>query len=99
MYVNMAEAGARLDPAAAASMSSQYRPNNGLGAVVVFDPALVKLAEAQSQAMASQNKLDHDVKAPLPKRLNSSGLSGNGGGPKTSRPRVSYPRGGLFRLA
>jgi uncharacterized protein YkwD len=39
----------------------------------VVDPALVKLAEAQSQAMASQNKLDHDVRAPLPKRLNSSG--------------------------
>jgi uncharacterized protein YkwD len=72
MYVNMAEAGARLDPVAAASMISQYRQNNGLGAVVV-DPALVKLAEAQSLAMASQNKLDHDVRAPLPKRLNSSG--------------------------
>src|SRR5258708_32778625 len=72
MYVNMAEAGAKLDPAAAASMISKYRQNNGLGAVVV-DPALVKLAEAQSQAMASQNKLDHDVRAPLPKRLNSSG--------------------------
>src|SRR5260370_40486469 len=68
MYVNMAEAGAKLDPVAAASMISQYRQNNGLGAVVV-DPALVKLAEAQSQAMASQNKLDHDVRSPLPKRL------------------------------
>src|ERR1700758_5533126 len=72
MYVNMAEPGARLDPLAAASMISQYRGNNGLGAVVV-DPDLMKLAEAQSQAMASQNKLDHDVKAPLPQRLNASG--------------------------
>ena len=33
----------------------------------------MKLAEAQSQAMASRNKLDHDVKAPLAKRLNASG--------------------------
>jgi uncharacterized protein YkwD len=72
MYVNMAEPGARLDPAAAASMISQYRQNNGLGGVVI-DPALIKLAEQQSQAMASQNNLDHDVKAPLPKRLNASG--------------------------
>jgi uncharacterized protein YkwD len=72
MYVNMAEPGARLDPVAAASMISQYRQNNGLGNVEV-DSALMKLAESQSQAMAGANKLDHDVKAPLPKRLNASG--------------------------
>jgi uncharacterized protein YkwD len=72
MYLNMADAGAKLDPQAAASMISLYRQNNGLGAVVV-DPDLMKLAEQQSQAMASRNKLDHDVKAPLAKRLNASG--------------------------
>src|SRR3954466_8738262 len=72
MYVNMASPGARLDPVAAASMISLYRQNNGLGAVVV-DPALMTLAESQSMAMASRNKLDHDVTAPLPKRLNGSG--------------------------
>ena len=72
MYVNMAEPGAKLDAIAAASMISQYRQNNGLGAVAV-DPDLMKLAEAQSQAMASRNKLDHDVKAPLAQRLNAFG--------------------------
>ena len=72
MYVNMAEAGAKLDPVAAASMISQYRRNNGLG-VVAVDGDLMKLAEAQSQTMASQNKLDHDVRAPLAKRLNGAG--------------------------
>src|SRR5665213_1450704 len=72
MYLSMANGGAKLDPVAAASMISLYRQNNGLGAVVV-DPELMKLAENQSQAMASQNKLDHDVKAPLAKRLNASG--------------------------
>jgi uncharacterized protein YkwD len=72
MYASMAEPGARLDSQAAASMISLYRQNNGLGTVVV-DPELVKLAESQSQAMASQNKLDHDVKAPLARRLNASG--------------------------
>jgi uncharacterized protein YkwD len=72
MYVNMAEGGARLDSQAAASMISLYRQNNGLGAVTV-DPELMKLAEQQSQAMASRNKLDHDVRAPLAQRLNGSG--------------------------
>jgi len=72
MYLSMANAGARLDPQAAASMISLYRQNNGLGGVAV-DPELMKLAEQQSQAMASRNKLDHDVKGPLAKRLNASG--------------------------
>jgi uncharacterized protein YkwD len=68
MYVNMAEPGAHLDAVAAASMISQYRQNNGLGTVTV-DPDLMQLAETQSSAMAAQNKLDHDVRAPLAKRL------------------------------
>jgi uncharacterized protein YkwD len=72
MYVSMADPGARLDAQAAASMISLYRQNNGAGGLVV-DPDLMKLAEQQSQAMASHNKLDHDVKAPLAKRLNASG--------------------------
>ena len=72
MYLTMANGGAKLDPVAAASMISLYRQNNGLGGVAV-DPDLMKLAESQSQAMASRNKLDHDVKAPLAKRLNASG--------------------------
>ena len=72
MYVNMAEPGARFDPVAAATMISQYRQNNLLGAVEV-DTELMRLAEAQSQAMASQNRLDHDVRAPLAKRLSSVG--------------------------
>src|SRR5260370_39418687 len=72
MYLSMANGGAKLDPVAAASMISLYRENNGLGRVAV-EPELRKAAEQQSQAMASRNKLDHDVKAPLAKRLNASG--------------------------
>jgi uncharacterized protein YkwD len=72
MYVNMADGSARLDAQAAASMISQYRQNNALGSVEI-DAELMKLAQAQSLAMASQNKLDHDVRAPLAKRLNASG--------------------------
>ena len=72
MYLDMAQPGATLDPVAAAVMISQYRQNNGLGAVVV-DPELIKLAEQQSQAMATANKMDHDVRAPLAKRLAAGG--------------------------
>ena len=72
MYLSMANGGATLDPQAAASMISLYRQNNGLSGVVV-DPDLMKLAAAQSEAMAKRNKLDHDVKGPLEKRLSSSG--------------------------
>ncbi len=72
MYLSMANGGATLDPQAAASMISLYRQNNGLGRVVV-DPDLMKIAEAQSSAMAGRNKLDHDVKGPLAKRLGASG--------------------------
>jgi uncharacterized protein YkwD len=72
MYADMAASGARLDATAAATMISQYRQNNGLGTVEV-DPELMRLAEAQSQAMADKNKLDHDVRAPLAKRLAGAG--------------------------
>src|SRR3954447_16975745 len=72
MYLSMANGGAKLDPVAAASMISMYRQNNGLGAVVV-DPDLMNPAEQQSKVRESRNKLDHDVKGPLAKRLNASG--------------------------
>jgi uncharacterized protein YkwD len=78
MYLSMANGGAKLDPVAAASMISLYRQNNGLGPVVV-DPALMALAEDQSTAMAKRNKLDHDVKAPLAKRLNAGGYPASSG--------------------
>lgn len=74
MYLSMAEPGAKIDSEAGAQMISLYRKNNGLGGVVI-DPELMRIAESQSQAMASRNKLDHDVKAPLPKRLQASGYS------------------------
>src|ERR1700716_4473576 len=64
MYLSMANAGAKLDSEAAASMISLYRQNNGLGGVVV-DPELMKLAESQSQAMANQNKVHPGGQGPL----------------------------------
>jgi len=72
MYDDLSGHNVRLNPQAAASMISQYRRNNGLGAVTV-DPALMKLAEAQSRAMAAADCMDHDVRAPLARRLMASG--------------------------
>src|SRR5262249_20933507 len=63
-----AAADAEVDAAAAASMISGYRANNGLGGVAV-DPALMKLAQDQARAMAARDKLDHNVKGDLPARL------------------------------
>jgi uncharacterized protein YkwD len=71
-YRSLAEAGAQVDAATAASMISGYRANNGLTAVSV-DPELMKLAEAQAQAMASKDKLDHNVIRAFNERLAAGG--------------------------
>ena len=70
-YVNLTQGG-QLDSAAAQSMISGYRSNNGLGAVTL-DPTLMRMAQEQASGMASRNKLDHDVKGPLARRLSGSG--------------------------
>ena len=71
-YRSMAVSGAQVDAAAAASMISGYRKNNGLGAVSV-DPALMKLAAEQANAMASRDRLDHDVGRGFSQRIAGSG--------------------------
>jgi uncharacterized protein YkwD len=71
-YRSMALANAELDADAAASMISGYRKNNGLPAVAL-DPELMKLAEAQSRAMARSDKLDHNVIGSFQDRLRKSG--------------------------
>jgi uncharacterized protein YkwD len=71
-YRKMTEEGAQVDAATAASMISGYRANNGLAAVSV-DPELMKLAQAQAEAMASRDKLDHNVIRGLNERLKAHG--------------------------
>jgi uncharacterized protein YkwD len=71
-YRSMARAGAQVDAAAAASMISGYRSNNGLGAIQV-DPVLTRLAEQQARAMARRDKLDHNAGGPFTQRMKSSG--------------------------
>src|ERR1022692_1994831 len=56
-YRDLAQPGTQLDAAAAASMISGYRTNNGLPAVTL-DPELMRMAEAQAAIMAKRDKLD-----------------------------------------
>ena len=71
-YNSLASTDATVDAAMAASMISGYRGNNGLSTVRV-DPQLMKLAQAQAQAMAARDKVDHDGLRDLRSRLRSSG--------------------------
>jgi uncharacterized protein YkwD len=73
-YRSLAAPGAQVDSGAAASMITGYRSNNGLGALTV-DPELTKLAEAQAQAMAKRDKLDHNISKPFNARLKASGYN------------------------
>ncbi len=73
-YRSLAQPGGQLDAAAAASMISGYRQNNGLGAVTL-EPELMKMAEAQARAMAGRDKLDHNVAGPFKERLRKSGYN------------------------
>jgi uncharacterized protein YkwD len=72
MYRSMAQPGAQLDEAAAASMISGYRANNGLPAVTL-DPELTRMAQGQAAVMAQRDKLDHAVGKPFNVRLKAAG--------------------------
>ncbi len=72
-YRSMASPVAELDGAAAASMISGYRQNNGLGPVTL-DPALMQMAQAQAQAMAAKDKITNDTKAEFAKRMKAAGF-------------------------
>jgi uncharacterized protein YkwD len=76
-YRSMATANAQVDAAAAASMISGYRKNNGLGAVTI-DPQLMKMAADQANAMAARDKLDHDVGRGFTQRVAASGYDAKG---------------------
>jgi uncharacterized protein YkwD len=75
-YQDLAQSDATLDAAAAQSMISGYRGNNGLGPVVV-DPELMRLASEQAHAMAAKDKMDHDVGRPFQDRIRNAGLGGS----------------------
>jgi len=72
-YASMAKAEARLDAKAAASMISGYRRNHSLGSVQL-DPLLMRAAERQSQAMARNNRFEHDAGGNFRTRISESGF-------------------------
>jgi uncharacterized protein YkwD len=72
-YRDIAQGG-QLDAEAAASMISGYRKNNGL-AEVTLDPDLSRMAQAQAEAMAKRDKLEHNIKTPFVARLKASGYN------------------------
>ncbi len=73
-YRSLAQPDAELDAAAAQSMISGYRQNNGLD-TVTLDAELTKLADQQAHAMAQRDKLDHNVIRPFQERLKKSGYA------------------------
>ena len=74
-YQDLAQPDAAVDAAAAASMISGYRSNNGLGPVTV-DPELMRFASEQAHAMAARDRMDHDAARPFQERIRSAGLGG-----------------------
>ena len=70
-YQDLTGPAAALDAAAAQSMISGYRHNNGLGAVTI-DPELMRLANEQASAMAARGALDHGAGAPFQERIRKS---------------------------
>jgi uncharacterized protein YkwD len=67
-YRSLADQRAIVDQDAARDMISLYRRNNGLSAVDI-DPKLQQAAQAQADAMAKSNVLDHNVRGSLAARL------------------------------
>jgi len=76
VYQDLAAADVTLDAAAAASMISGYRGNNGLAAVAV-DPELMRLASEQAHAMAAHDRMDHDIGRPFAERIRNSPFRGS----------------------
>jgi uncharacterized protein YkwD len=74
-YVSMADAGATVDGAAAASMISGYRGNNGVGTVEV-DADLMRIAMDHARTMATKDKVDRAAGREFSGRLAAAGFDG-----------------------
>lgn len=72
-YRDLAASDVELDAAAAASMISGYRANNGLGAVAL-DPELMRMADVQARAMVARDKIDRNAGNAFAARLKGSGF-------------------------
>ncbi|HEY8261843.1 MAG TPA: CAP domain-containing protein [Methylosinus sp.] len=72
-YRSLAASGAHVDAVAAREMISLYRRNNSLSSLEI-DETLRQAAQAQADAMAAADSLDHDVRGSLDMRLTAKGM-------------------------
>jgi uncharacterized protein YkwD len=75
-YQDLAQADVTIDAAAAASMISGYRGNNGLNPLTI-DPELMRMASEQARAMAARDRMDHDIGRPFAERIKNSPFRGS----------------------
>ena len=75
-YQDLAQADAVVDAAAAQSMISGYRSNNGLGPVLI-DADLMRLASEQARAMAARGRMDKEMGSPFQDRMRKAGFGGS----------------------
>jgi uncharacterized protein YkwD len=83
MYASLAAAGARLDSAAARDLINGYRRNLGLPPVAL-EPALMREAERQADAMAAGGDVARGARTDIRARLAAAGAP-----VKTARESVS----------
>ncbi len=72
-YERLDISGRAVDPASSLSMINQYRGNKGLPPLT-WDPALARLAQAQSDGMAQVDKVHSTDEAQLPGHLAAAGI-------------------------
>lgn len=72
-YRSLAASSARVDAVAAREMISLYRRNNALSSLEI-DETLRQAAQAQADAMAAADSLDHNVRGSLDMRLTARGM-------------------------
>lgn len=72
-YQRLDITGRAVDPASSLSMVNQYRGNNGL-APLVWDPALARIAQGQSDRMAMADKVHSVADAHLDADLAGAGV-------------------------
>jgi uncharacterized protein YkwD len=72
-YRSLAASGAHVDAVAAREMISLYRRNNSLSSLEI-DETLRQAAQAQADAMAAADSLDHNVRGTLDRRLAARGM-------------------------
>ena len=80
----------RLDPAEALAWLNAYRAKSGLGPVR-FDPKLTALAQAQADAMATADRVSHEVKGPFAFRLAAAGVRAGEAGENVCAGYFSLP--------